>query len=356
MFIYYLVFLITLLIQLLPANTNRQYLRRAAITFIPVFFIGALRAEWADYNAYLIEFEMAHRWIHDIQNASEHSETGYMIINSIIPTWRLFLIITSAFTCLGFVWVMYKCVPPRMSWLMVVLFFLASDKTIFFMYSGIRNAIAIAIMCLSIMFITNKKWIPYFALTALATTIHTSAILFMPVAFLLGRNVKMTKRESWIWIGTMLVFQVISMNVLFEQATLFASSFIDRYSEMVEHAEELGDTRTLLMRFVTAVFVCTIVWFMRETELTKTENAVGRIALIYSMAPLLGSLHGRLAQCYILFFISTVCFMMLKWKRKEVKILFCGFVIMYLWFGLFKVFMRSELIDLFIPYKSILSV
>ncbi len=354
MFVYYFAFIITILIQFIPVKSDKQYLIRVCFSFVPIFLIGALRADWTDYESYITEFEMAHSMYTSISQASEHSEIGYMILNSIIPTWRLFLIITSAFTCFGFGAVIYKCIPPKYNWLAFLLFFLASDKTLFFMYSGIRNALAISIMCISFPLIRDRKWLPYFLLTGLAMTLHTSAILFMPLAFLAGGSHQMTKKESWLWISIMIALQAVSLDGIFGQATSLISIYFDRYAQDALIIEDLGDTRSLLIRFVVIVFMGVFLWFMRNTELSKTENSVCRLALLYSISYLLGAMQGRLTQCYVIFFISAVCVLCGKWKQKQLRLVFLAFVIAYLAFALFAVFMHTESFQEYVPYKSII--
>ena len=59
--VYFLVFIVTLLIQFIPVNSDRQYLRRVILTFIPIFLFGALRVDFGlDYLAYETEYEWAH--------------------------------------------------------------------------------------------------------------------------------------------------------------------------------------------------------------------------------------------------------------------------------------------------------
>ena len=221
------------------------------------------------------------------------------------------------------------------------------------MFSGIRNALAIAILCLTLTLMENRRWLVFASLTLLAMQFHTSALLFMPLAYIVARGVQMTKKEAWIWIGVMLVLQIISLNSVFDDVTVFVSLNLDRYATYAEKMEELGDTRTILIRFVSAVFVIMFVWFMRTTKLSKTENVVCRIALLYSMSHLLGALNYRFSQCYIIFFVVGLVIMFARWKKKDLAILFTAFACVYLWFALFHVYMNSNNFEVVRNYQSI---
>lgn len=339
---YLAVFIVTLIIQFIPIHNEKGYRWRVFFTFIPLFLYGALRIDFGlDYYAYEDIYNMSHYWI-NIKNASEHSELGYVLLNSIIPTWRLFLIVTSAFTCLAYSIVFYRCVPQQNSWLAICLFFLAGDKSVFFMFSGLRNAIVITILLLSISLIRDRKLILYFVLIYLAVQIHTSSLLFMPLAYFLCRNKPMQKFEAILWISIMLILQVISLDSIFESTTIIVDQYFDRYSIYAERIEEIGDTRSLVIRFAVMLLVIGMVWFMRTSELAGHENVICRGALLFAMSYLLGALSMRIPQCFILFFVIGVVIMMNRWKQKLVAYSYLLFSLSFLGYSFFIVWMQND--------------
>lgn len=340
--VYLIVFVLTLLCQFIPAKDEKGYKIRLLFTFLPLFIYGAIRVNYGlDYETYEKIFYESHLWA-NYTDASEHAETGFLLLNRIVPTWRLFLIVTSALVCFAYGVIFYYCVPSKMTWLAIILLFLAGDKCIFFMFSGIRNAIAISMMMLAFPLIKNRKIVLYFLVAILAMQFHTSAIVFLPIAYFVGMNKQMTKREAVIWIVTMIILQFISLNVLSKQTSLFVDNYFDRYSTYAENAEQLGDTRTPLIRFAVAVFVCVIVWFMRTNKLDITENSICRLALLYSMTSLLGALKMRSAQYFGLFFVIGTVVMYSKWKPGIEKQAYLTFVLLYLGYAFFNVFMQGQ--------------
>lgn len=350
---YLVVFLVTLLIQLIPIYNNKGYRWRTFFSFIPLFLFGALRIDFGlDYPSYEDTFYASHYWV-NLKDVSDHAEIGYVFLNSIIPTWRFFLIITSAFTCFSYGLLFYKCIPVQKSWLAICLLFLGGDKAIFFMFSGLRNAIAISIMLLSFVLIRERKWLLYSIITIIAMQFHTSAILFMPLAFLLGNGNPMQKREAIIWISVMLFLQAISLESIFNNVAEFINNYMDRYSVYAETAEEIGDNRTLLVRFSIFIFVLGMVWFMHTTELTNNENTICRLALIYMMSGLLGALSMRMYQCFIFPLVCGVVILVNKWKIRLVSYGFLLFCLLYLGYAFFVVFMQSERFPYEIYYSII---
>lgn len=337
---YFFVFILTMLCQLIPVKDDKSYKIRLFFTFLPMFLFGALRVDFGlDYAEYESDFYWTHHgFVFDI---SEYSEYGYTLLTKIIPSWRLFLILTSAFICLAYGTFFYRCITPQKSWLAVCLLFITGNFSIFFMFSGIRNAIAIAIMILAFPLIRERKLIPYLGLTILAISFHTSAVFFMPLAYFLGFNKPMSKKEAKSWIITMFVLQLIPLEWIIQQVAPFIGLYFDRYNTYVSTAMEFGDSRSLLVRFTILLFTMVIVRFMRTTELNKNDNSTCRIALLFVMSGLLGSLNFRLTQCYILFFVCGSTVLISKWKERDLRILYTAFVFLYFGYAFFKVFMGN---------------
>ena len=91
--IYYLVFIVTLLIQFIPVKSDKSYLQRVILTFIPMFLFGALRIDFGyDYANYENEFYLAH-YYSQFEDISGHSEIGYILFEKIIPTWFVIVLL-----------------------------------------------------------------------------------------------------------------------------------------------------------------------------------------------------------------------------------------------------------------------
>ena len=210
------------------------------------------------------------------------------------------------------------------------------------MFSGIRNAITISIMLIAFPLLRDRKPIPYFVLALFAMFIHTSAMIYMPLAYLIGSCKPMSKRESYIWIIAMLLFQAIPLHLMIQRFFPYVNLLFHRYNRYVLAAEQLGESRTLLDRFSIMVSTVAMVWFMRTTNLNKNENIVGRLALIYSMSGLLGGLAGRMTQNFVLFFVSANTLLISKWKEKDLRYVYVVFLVAYLGYAFFKVFIGGR--------------
>lgn len=109
------------------------------------------------------------------------------------------LFLTSLIICgLSYICIFRDSKYPVMS---TLLFF--TTNVYFISMNMIRQCIATMIFIFAIPLIKNKKWLPYFILTGLAFTMHTSAILYFPMYFLLSK--RLNKKVS---IGLIIGFVV----------------------------------------------------------------------------------------------------------------------------------------------------
>lgn len=350
--VYLIVFIVTLLIQFIPVENDKQYLRRVILTFIPMFLFGALRVDFGlDYPTYEAEFLDAHKYS-DISDISEHSEIGYVLFERIVPSWRLLIVLTSALTCIAYGSVFYKCVPKTHSWIAVCLLFLAGDKTIFFQFSGIRNAMAIAIMYLVFPLIRDRKLIPYCLLLLLATTFHTTAVFIMPLMYILCRGKDMTKKEALVWILVMCLLQIVNLDFVFGRVSEFVNTYVNRYDNYAEIALERGDNRSFLMRSFVAIFVLLIVRFMRTTRLNESENTLCRMALVFMLFYIMGSLNPRVPQYLGFSFVCAATVILAKWQYNSEKMVFGVSTLVFLFYSFFIVWMRRPEF----PYQTYYSI
>jgi len=152
---YYLVFLLTLLIQLHPVKSNADYKKRLFFTFLPLFLFGALRVDFGnDYLGYEHYYYSVHSFS-ELFNIDKHMEKGYALLNLVMPSFRSLLVLTSLLMCFSYATLFYKFVQPKYNWLAILLLFLSGDKTIFFVLASMRNGMTVSLLILSLSFIQN---------------------------------------------------------------------------------------------------------------------------------------------------------------------------------------------------------
>lgn len=305
---YYFVFIVTLLVSLLfVAKTDKQWRWKLFWTFLPLFIFGAIRVDFGlDYSAY----ENVFNNIHSLQSFSfdydAHEEIGYQLLNWIMPTYRSMLVLTAFMLSLSLAVFCYHNIPRKYLWLAVILIFLNPEKNIYGMLVTMRTGLCAASFLLGFVFIQKRKWIPFFAIVIAMMFIHTSSLVFMAIAYLLGSNKPFRKSEIWIWIGAIIVLLFLSMTQLINVvAVLIDNEVMDRYEQVLGasniHRGILQSITCLL------IIILLIVYFRTNSEsLTPADNSLLRMGMLFAASLLLGSLSMRAAYFYDMFFIGAV--------------------------------------------------
>lgn len=351
MIVYYFVFFITLFIQLVPVCTDKAYRLRLFFTFLPLFLFGSLRVDFGlDYQSYLNFYNQVHQYS-DIFLINERMEWGYVMLNKLSPSFRFLIVFTSALTCASYYYLFYKTVPAKYTWLAIILLFLSGDMTIFFMFSGIRNAMAISILIFGISFIKDRNLLYFIFITVFASLFHSSALIFLPLAFVVGRNTPLTKREYYIWLIALFCLLIFPLGRIVDIMS-FINLYSGKYDTYIQNAKELGDTRTLLIFFSVTFMTFLILRFMESEKMDKMDNSMTRLALLFVFSFILGSMNVRASQYFIPFFIVTSTNMYAKWKQIDSKNIYLIFILLFLGYSFFVVWLNSP----WFSYKEYYSI
>ncbi|MCF0075129.1 EpsG family protein [Dyadobacter sp. CY261] len=147
-----------------------------------LFLLSAIRSPkvGTDTSMYVNIFKSVEAYFRDI-------EPGYSVLMSVTRSIendsQFFLFITSCFIFFPvYFFIIKKSQYPLYSLLLFVLLFYY-----YFSLSGLRQAIATSILLLSYVSLTERKYILWGSLVLGAASFHTTAIMFLPISFLLNR-------------------------------------------------------------------------------------------------------------------------------------------------------------------------
>ncbi len=202
-------------------NSNTNYVRKKYIKFICVILIlqSGLRnvAVGEDTYAYFNVYEniKTKTWVDIYNTAIEYYKTGNSLIRDpgyaffqktvqlISKDFQFFLFVIAIIFFSAFGTFVYRNTKRLKD---VILAFLIYSVLFysFFSYTGQKQTIATALILVSYEFIKKKKMIPFLFLVLIASTIHKSALIFIPFYFV--NQIKKTKNFYRI---VLLLFPVI---------------------------------------------------------------------------------------------------------------------------------------------------
>lgn len=341
---YYLVFALTLLISLFyNARTDVGWKRKLFWTFLPLFVFGAIRVDFGnDYKTYESLFELYHSEGLFYFDYDAHSEIGYQLLNRIFPSFRLLLIFSSFLLSFSLAVFSYHNIPKQYLWLAVILLFLNPEKNIYGTLVAMRSGLCVSCFLLCFVLVQRRQWIPFFIITFVLSFIHTSVLLFLPIAYLVSVNKPFSTKEMWFWIGGSAVILFASMSQLFNIiSSLISNDMFERYEEVLS---ESSLHRGFLQVVTCLIFMIFFVVYLqkRSRGITQKENSVIRMGLLFAVSLLLGSLSMRASYFYDVFFIAAVIKIYSDKKASETLrygLLFLAIVSSY--YSMFRVWMGS---------------
>lgn len=329
--VYFFVYLLTLfLCYVIPANSQRGYLIKLIVVFIPLFLFGALREGFSDQNTYegiYYEIQTLSSFVFD---ETAHSEIGYQWLCYIMPSFRAMLVFTAALMCAAYIVFFYKNIPQGSLVLAISLLFLTGNLSIYFVLSSMRNGIAMSLFILCFSFWQSRKILPAALVTLAAMTMHTSAIFSLPLAYFVGRTSRFTKNELYIWIGVIIFFIVSSSTSLINYISPIINDYFNRYDSVIELGRETGNTFHPLAAFGSVTLFGLLASFInKDSFFTESDLSILRISMLFSIALIMTALNARMSQYYSPFIVAATTIIYARCPSSTLKQIFTAFVIAY---------------------------
>lgn len=338
---YYILFLLIFIIIAIPVPKKYNDIR-LSIPFILIFIYSSIRVGGFDYESYEIFFDDVHSY-KQIYSVNERMEIGYLYLNKILPSFRILLILLSAFTSYTYYVLFKKYITPKYYLFGFVLMALFNEQMLLFQLSGLRNAIAINIMFLSIPFIIERKILKYLGLTLFASLFHTSSLLYMPLTYLTVSGKEFKKRDLYIWILSFILLLFISSTGLIKFLTPYIDLYFPKYYVYTDLAlESIYNRSFLLYGFVVIVVAFTFNTLMTNKRITSYEIIFLKLSLLYNVSIVLGTLNYRMSQYYAPYLLLSTIIVYEKSQNKQIKYLYPIVLISYLLYLLFIYSTRSQ--------------
>ncbi len=234
------------------------YFCMMALAFLPIFVVAAIRREvGTDWPIYLDYYQ----WIHD--GTKRYSEPLFNLMNKLIH-WTVGdfqgLVVLVAFLSYFF---LFKAIEEQsISFpLSLLIFFISSSY--FASMNQLRQAISMPIMLYAYRFIRDRNPLPYLFWCIIATCIHASSLVYLPLYFV--AKVKPSVR----WYVTVFGLCVITLPLLhFLAETLIKlSKYAWYFTSVFNIGSEANNFYLLGFVFQSAMFVIMAYYrFTSETE------------------------------------------------------------------------------------------
>lgn len=312
----------------------------AIIVVVPLILMAAGRGPVADTGAYLKTYEGLPNNLNGLYHyiSEDQKDKGFYVLSSILKMFfgsntYLYLLVLAAFQALSLVW-LYK--KHSLHYVLSLYFFIASSDYLSWMFNGLRQFMAVTIMLFATPFILEKKYIKSIILILIASTMHQSALLMIPVIFIVQGEV-WNKKSMLVLLGAVIAVASI------DQFTGFLDSALSdtQYENVVSDYQEWEDDGTNPLR-VAFYAIPTVISFLKREQIKEANEPI--INLATNMSIMSTSLYivsvftsgifiGRLPIYFSLF-----NYILLPWEIEKLlkpeykKLAYHGIIIIYLCF------------------------
>ncbi len=302
-----ILFLYLGIVNLLTARMPSEINRRKYQTFwggFGLWILLALRSwtcgndlfdgvGYTGYIPYFLHFKSYS--FKEVLTSTDGYERGYNILNWLIINLsenpQIFLAIIAAIELLLIGYTLYRHSPNIIfSWIIF-----ACLGLYVFSFSGLRQALGISLCFFAFNFINYRKPYIFIFLVLLASTMHTSAYLFLPS--LLTRNLHMDKNKAVLYLMMILAVSPFIMTII-----QYASMFV--YGKE-KYASDAGGAYSLFILFISLFFYS----FLYTRNKVKALDDISQVRWMILFAILLQSVGifsagalARIAYYFSIFF------------------------------------------------------
>lgn len=346
------IFVVLFLYMYIVYICTYNYATPKKLTCIVFCMLGAwlvmsLRSPWCGVDLYRGFGEISYYWVFenvqyikwlDVPNLQyvTSQELGWIYFNKIVSliytNFQFFLAIT-AFVILGTIgYVIYKYSSNvYLSCLVFCTFGLYH-----FFFSGLRQGVAVSLSFLSYYFLDRKKYLCYIVLVLLATTFHSSALVFF-IAYPLSK-IEISPKKGLLFLGGLFcTIPFLSTIINFTTSLLFSGKY--------QHYENEGGAITMFLIYALLYILSLCV---DANRVVKIRGFILFAVLGQSLGIISSTSMTRIAFYFSVFFVLLIPELVYKFFGKQFNS-FGTFLVSLLFVLFFYITTKDGYLDV-IPY------
>ena len=293
--------------SLINKNSKLVYIIFVAITLVIGLRHSSMGHDLPGYieNFYLFK-EMSLRTIFSFEYITATYEPGYILVlkclSMLLPneTWYLIVITAISVFPIAF-WINKKEVDPYLATIIYM-----ALPAFLLLFSGLRQNIAMAICTISLLYIEKKKPVKFVVMVLIATTMHSSALLFLvcyPVY----------------WIRINLTQRIVSLGIIgivFVLRRWLFSNFA--HLIFTDNDTTLVDSDSYGVFIILCFFYVFEILFMKYSD--GEQNGYANILFVACLVQSFASVHTLAMRLAMYFMISLVIlFPKTRYSNERIK-------------------------------------
>ena len=239
----------------------------ALIVFLPIIYMAAYGRVRADTYLYLFSYRLMPSSISDLlPNIEYYSSKGFAIFEVLIrqyfgnseSAFRLILALIHAIP------VIFVCRKYSVNYILSTYLFLATGCHLAWMMNGLRQFMAVTIIFAATPWLLKRKYVWVILTILLASTIHRTALVMLPVVFIV-------QGEVWNWKTLLFSVVIVIATVIFAGNEEVFDNFADSVGYSLNAAKAWGDDGANPIRVLVNAVPMILAWYYRNT--IKAQNS-----------------------------------------------------------------------------------
>ena len=270
---------------------ERWYWLSAVLLVLPYVLWAGYRSGGADTSAYAMMFHRTSSSLLDIPKTlfSDTKDPGFTALVILakafgISDYQHFFLLIAAFQAVCMIYTFRRYSPNF--WLSIFLFVISTDY-LSWMHNGMRQFIAVCMTFAAFDLMVRRKYIRFTLIVLLAMQIHASAIIMLPLAYIMQGQALNRKTMLTIFGAALCVPFIDRFTPILEN--LMADT---QYSDVMTNEIWTADDGTNVIRVIVYSAPALVVFFGRRYVVNSTDPAINQCinASILTMAVYLVSM------------------------------------------------------------------
>ena len=245
-------------------------------TWFPAIILAAPYVVWTAYRVWFGDTEVYRMFFRNLPTAiskigpyiSENTkDKGFSVLSILIKSVAgnsdvMFFLLIAVFQMACIVWV-YKKYSSNY-WMSFFLFIISTDY-MSWMHNGMRQFIAVTMIFAAFRLLVEKKYVPLIIVILLAATIHGSALMMLPIVFIV-------QGRAWNSKTILFILAIVLMIVFIDRFTpILTNVLVDtQYSDLTTNEIWTGDDGTNILRvLVYSVPALLSLWGKKYIDVAK---------------------------------------------------------------------------------------
>lgn len=195
---------------------------------------------------------------------NENIEIGFFVLNKIVQIFTQDYVGIFIVCSVIFFHYIYKAIRDQSTMPAFSIFLLISTTYYFIFLNAMRQMLVVAIFFYAIKFIKERKFIKYLIYMLIASTLHTSALILIPIYFIYG--LKMNPIRISVIAAALIILKPLISEAIIKIIQL------TKYNYYIDSKFDTGETGYVVLLINVCVIIFAMIYYIKKSKESELEE------------------------------------------------------------------------------------